>query len=156
LPRCRQVASVLRRRGLKIAVGGPGVSGTPDAYRGSFDILFIGEAENTWPQFLRDWETGEPKTEYRQIEKPDLTASPMPDSRSLAPFAKTYAMGSVQTTRGCPFDCEFCDVIYLFGRRSRHKPIETVLAEVRAMQRLGMQSVFFCDDEFIGDPKYVK
>ncbi|MFQ5490634.1 MAG: radical SAM protein, partial [Phycisphaerae bacterium] len=67
-----------------------------------------------------------------------------------------YLMGAVQTTRGCPFDCEFCDVIHLFGRQPRHKAIDSVLAEVAALEKLGMRMVFFCDDNFIGRPKYAK
>lgn len=156
MPRCREIAAVFRERGTRVAIGGPGVSGTPEAYRGDFDMLFIGEAERTWPQFLKDWEAGCHRDEYRQIVKPDLTNSPLPRWDSLVHDLPKYAMGCVQTTRGCPFDCEFCDVIYLFGRRARHKPIERVLEEVRALQRLGMASIFFCDDEFLGDPRYAK
>lgn len=156
LPRCREVAAVFRGRGIPVAIGGPGVSGTPDAYRGDFDILFIGEAELTWPAFLEDWLAGKEQSEYRQIDKPDLAASPMPRWDSIVDDLPRYAMGCVQTTRGCPFDCEFCDVIYLFGRRSRHKPVDRVLEEVIALEKLGMKSIFFCDDEFIGDPRYAK
>jgi Radical SAM superfamily/B12 binding domain/Domain of unknown function (DUF4070) len=156
LPRCRELARVFRAKGIPVAIGGPGVSGTPDAYRGDFDILFIGEAEYTWPAFLRDWRQGCYRSEYRQIEKPDLAESPMPRWDAIENDLPKYAMGCVQTTRGCPFDCEFCDVIYLFGRRSRHKPIDRVLAEVSALEKLGMRSIFFCDDEFIGDARYAK
>ena len=156
LPRCREVAAVFRARGIPVAIGGPGVSGTPEEYRDAFDILFIGEAEKTWPQFLRDWEAGTPKAEYRQIEKPDLADSPRPRWDSIAADFPKYAMGGIQTTRGCPFDCEFCDVIYLFGRRARHKPIAHVLEEVQALERLGTRQVFFADDEFIGDTRYTK
>ncbi|MFT3764355.1 MAG: radical SAM protein [Minicystis sp.] len=62
----------------------------------------------------------------------------------------------MQTTRGCPFDCEFCDVIYLYGRRQRHKPVRQVLDEVRALSALGSRTIFFTDDEFVGDPAYTK
>lgn len=156
LPRCREVAAVFRDRGILVAIGGPGVSGSPVEYREHFDVLFIGEVEKTWPQFLKEWVAGGHKPEYRQIEKPDLADSPRPRWDSIAADLSKYAMGGVQTTRGCPFDCEFCDVIYLFGRRARHKPIEHVLEEVRALERLGVSAVFFADDEFIGDAKYTK
>ncbi len=156
LPRGREVARIFRERGTPVAAGGPGVSGSPNEYRGEFDYLFIGEAEFTWPEFLRDWQAGSPRPEYRQIDKPDLADSPLPRWDSIAGDFGRYAMGMVQTTRGCPFDCEFCDVIYLFGRRARHKPIANVLEEVKALQRLGMTTIFFADDEFIGDPKYTK
>jgi radical SAM superfamily enzyme YgiQ (UPF0313 family) len=154
--RCLQLGALFRSRGLRTAMGGPGVSSSPHEYRDHFDILFIGEVEETWPRFLRDWEAGSPGTEYRQIEKPDMAASPAPQWDSIAADLTKYSLGGVQTTRGCPFDCEFCDVIYLFGRRARHKPIAQVIEEVRTLQRLGMTSVFFCDDEFIGDRAYAK
>jgi radical SAM family protein/uncharacterized protein DUF4070/B12 binding protein len=154
--RCREVAAIFRQRKIPTAIGGPGVSSSPYEYRDDFDILFIGEVEKTWPQFLRDWTASKHKAEYRQIEKPDLTESPLPKWDSIAGDLQKYAMGCVQTTRGCPFDCEFCDVIYLFGRRARHKPIANILEEVKALERLGLSTIFFCDDEFIGDPKYTK
>ena len=154
--RARQVAEVFRKRGVPVAVGGPGVSGMPDQYRPHFDILFIGEAERTWPRFLHDWARGEHEAEYRQIEKLDLADSPLPRWDSIARDLGRYALGGVQTTRGCPFDCEFCDVIYLYGRRARHKPVDQVLEEVAVLERLGMTHVLFCDDEFVGDPRYAK
>ncbi len=157
LKRSREIAAVFRERSIPVAVGGPGVSGTPQHYQDDFDILFIGEAEKTWPEFLRQWEAGSYRSEYRQINKPDLTESPLPDWSSIsAVMKKRYGMGCIQTTRGCPFDCEFCDVIQLFGRQPRHKSIKNILEEVRVMERLDMSSVFFCDDEFSGDPKYTK
>jgi radical SAM superfamily enzyme YgiQ (UPF0313 family) len=154
--RCVQVGRVFREQGIPVAVGGPGVSSAPDSYRPHFDHLFIGEAEKTWPRFLLDWRAGAPKPEYRQIEKLDLEDSPMPGWGSIAADLTKYAFGGVQTTRGCPFDCEFCDVIYLYGRKARHKGIPQILEEVRRLERLGMQNIFFADDEFIGDRKYTK
>jgi len=82
--------------------------------------------------------------------------SPPPRWDSIANQMKSYLVGAVQTMRGCPFDCEFCDVIYLFGRRPRTKPIDGVLEEVAALERLGMERIFFSDDNFIGDPRYAK
>jgi len=156
LPRCSQLARLFRARGIPVAIGGPGVSASPDEYRSDFDILFVGEAEETWPEFLRDWTAGTQRREYRQIAKLDLAQSPKPRWNSIAGDLGKYAFGGVQTTRGCPFDCEFCDVIYLYGRRARHKPIPQVLEEIEALERLGMSTVFFADDEFIGDPRYTK
>ncbi len=149
-----RIASVFRKRGVLTGVGGPGVSVHPRAYRDHFDVLFIGEAEDTWPEFLRDLERGEPRREYRQITKPSLEDSPAPDWDGLD--CGSYAMGTVQTTRGCPFDCDFCDVIYLFGRRMRHKPVERVLAEIRELSRRGFRTAFITDDEFVGDRRYTK
>jgi len=148
------IAQVFRKRGIPVVVGGPGVSSAPEDYRDYFDILFIGEAELTWPQFIADWKASNHRREYRQITPPDIDISPLPrwDSIDVA----EYICGAVQTTRGCPFDCEFCDVIYLNGRRPRHKPIDKVLQEVQALQGLGIQSILLSDDNFTGTPRFAK
>ena len=156
LRRAKEIAQIFRRRGIPVAIGGPGVSSAPERCRDFFDILFIGEAEYTWPQFIADWKAGNYRNEYRQITKPPMEISPLPRWDSLTEHLKDYALGAVQTTRGCPFDCEFCDVIYLFGRRPRHKPISRVLEEVSALQNLGVERIFFCDDNFIGNIRYTK
>ncbi|KKL02207.1 hypothetical protein LCGC14_2626630, partial [marine sediment metagenome] len=96
------------------------------------------------------------KPTYYQIEKPELDQSPPPRWDSIEQDMPHYGMGAIQTTRGCPYDCEFCDVIYLFGRRQRHKSIRTVIEELRTMARFGYEWIFFCDDEFGGDRKYAK
>ena len=156
LPWAIDVADIAHRRGIPVVIGGPGVSGSPERCRRVFDVVFIGEAELTWPQFLDDWKTGRHRSEYRQVQRPDMGTSPAPRWDGVADIAKNYLMGAVQTTRGCPFDCDFCDVIHLFGRQPRHKAVATVLAEVAALERLGVGKVFFCDDNFIGRPKYAK
>ncbi|MBM3242625.1 radical SAM protein [Candidatus Poribacteria bacterium] len=156
LPRARQIAQIFRKRGVPVAIGGAGVTSAPEACREFFDIVFIGEAELTWPRFMADWKAGAYQREYRQITKPDLTLSPIPRWDSIANDMNSYLVGAVQTARGCPFDCEFCDVAYLYGHRPRHKPIDKVLEEVRVLEQLGMQTVSFCDDNFIGNPRYTK
>jgi len=154
--RAREIAAFFRQRGIPVAIGGPGVSGSPDRCREYFDILFIGEAELTWPQFLREWQAGSFRPEYRQIEKPDIALSPMPKWDSIISDVDKYAMGSVQTTRGCPYDCEFCDVVYLNGRGQRHKSVDRVLEEVKVLERLGVSTVYFADDNLVGDHRYAK
>ncbi|MDX1500775.1 MAG: radical SAM protein [Thermoanaerobaculia bacterium] len=149
-----RIASVFRKRGVLTGVGGPGVSVHPRSYREHFDVLFIGESEETWPEFLSDLAAGEHRDEYRQITKPSLEDSPAPDWDGID--CSAYAMGTVQTTRGCPFDCDFCDVIYLFGRKMRHKPVERVLDEIRELARRGFRTAFITDDEFVGDRRYTK
>ena len=152
LPRAKTIAEIFRKRGTPVVIGGSGVSSAPEQCRDSFDILFIGEAELTWPQFIADWQSGNHQTEYRQIDPPDLSTSPLPRWDLLAKDMKNYFLSAVQTTRGCPFDCEFCDVIYLFGRQPRHKPIDHVLEEIRLQKSLGVERIFICDDNFIGSP----
>src|SRR5712664_3521369 len=148
IERAKQVGRILRRRGLLVAVGGPGVSSSPELYRDDFDILFIGEAEHTWPRFIDEWKAGGHRSEYRQVGKVDMAHSPRPRWDKVD--IDRYYVGGVQTTRGCPFDCEFCDVIYIYGRQPRHKSVEQVMQEIRALERLGTESIFLCDDNFIG------
>lgn len=156
LPRAVELAGIFRRRGLPVVIGGPGVSGAPDVCRDAFDVVFLGEAELTWPRFLGEWKRGTHRREYRQVERPDLAASPVPRWGSIAEDVARYRLAGVQTTRGCPYDCEFCDVIHLFGRRPRHKPVEAVIEEIVQLQELGAWRIFICDDDFIGDKRYAK
>lgn len=157
IPRIKEIANIFRKRDSLVAVGGPGVSAAPHLLsKAEYDIMFIGEAEKTWPQFLKDWEKGNYHRTYWQIEKIDISDSPAPKWDSIVEDFSLYANGCVQTTRGCPFDCEFCDVIFLYGRRPRHKPIGNVLREIKTLQELGMRTIFICDDEFIGDIRYAK
>ena len=116
IPRAIELAGVFQRRGLTVAIGGPGVSGAPELCRGVFDVVFLGEAEITWPRFLQEWKQGTHRNEYRQVERPDLSTSPAPRWDSVTADIKRYRIAGVQTTRGCPYDCEFCDVIHLASR----------------------------------------
>lgn len=156
IPRAVEIAKSIKRRGIPVVIGGPGVSGSPEQCRGIFDVIFLGEAELTWPRFLQEWKHGIHRNEYRQVERPDLTNSPAPRWDSVASSIARYRLAGVQTTRGCPYDCEFCDVIHLFGRQPRHKPVARVIEEIMTLQKLGAQRVFICDDDFIGDKKYAK
>jgi radical SAM superfamily enzyme YgiQ (UPF0313 family) len=156
VPRMLQLCHEFRRRGTMTVVGGPAVSGTPERFRNVADVVFLGEAELTWPKFLAEWPEGRHQREYRQVQRPDITLSPRPRWDSMGDLSKSYSLGAVQTTRGCPFDCEFCDVIHLFGRQPRHKPVETVLEEIAALEKRGIRRIFFCDDDFIARPKYTK
>ncbi|HYH95732.1 radical SAM protein [Hyalangium sp.] len=146
----------LRQEGTVMVAGGPGISSAPEEFRPYFDAIFVNEAERTWPQFLRDYEQGAIKPEYRQIEKPGLEESPPPRWCNVAANVPEYEWAMVQTTRGCPFDCQFCDVIYLYGRRQRHKPVGQVIGEIRTLEALGARGIFFADDEFVGNPDYAK
>ncbi len=156
LPRAIELAEIFRKRGSLVAIGGPGVSGSPDVCRGVFDIVFLGEAELTWPQFLDEWQRGVHRNEYRQVERPDLSQSPIPCWDSVQAELTQYRLAGVQTTRGCPYDCEFCDVIHLYGRQPRHKPVDRVIEEIKLLQKLGARRIFVCDDDFIGDARYAK
>lgn len=156
LRRAKEVARIFRSRGVLIAMGGVGVSTTPEHYRDVADVLFFGEAELTWPQFITEWKAGRYRSQYRQVVKPALEISPVPRWDIIADRMHNYLLGAVQTTRGCPFNCEFCDVVSLFGNMPRNKPITRILEEVNTLANLGMGHIFFSDDNFIGNPGYTK
>jgi radical SAM superfamily enzyme YgiQ (UPF0313 family) len=154
LPRAIDLGRLFRKRGTPVVIGGPGVSSIPQKCRPEFDVLFLGEGELIWPRFLKEFKLGCHRSEYRQVDRPDLTGVPVPRWDLVKNDLPRYQMVGAQTTRGCPFDCEFCDVIHLYGRKPRHKHVDTVLKEIALLQKLGGRRVFLCDDDFIGDWKY--
>jgi radical SAM superfamily enzyme YgiQ (UPF0313 family) len=154
--RVRSICQILRSRGIPIAMGGPAVSVTPDVYVDMADYLFVGEAEQTWPLFIKEWLAGSPRRMYRQVIKPNMSEAPIPRWSAIDGEMNRYFLGAVQTSRGCPYDCEFCDVPFIFGHLSRWKPVPQVLSEIEALQKLGVESIFFVDDNFIGDLKYAR
>jgi radical SAM superfamily enzyme YgiQ (UPF0313 family) len=154
--RVSAVSRLFRERGVMVGIGGPAASTTPERYVDLADVVFIGEAEYIWPAFLEEWRNGKARRIYRQVIKPELEVSKPPRWELLGEDINRYLMGSVQTSRGCPFDCEFCDVPYIFGHRSRWKPVADVIQEIKIQYELGVRRIFFCDDNFIGDLRYVR
>ncbi len=149
-----ELADEFRRRGKFVVAGGPFASLCPEELRGKVDVLFVDEAEYTWPQFLRDYEEGGWQPEYHQAEKPSMHDSPLPRFDLLR--VDSYRTMTIQFARGCPFNCEFCDIIVMYGRRPRTKSVEQVMAEVREIHRLGIRNIFVVDDNFIGNKKEAK
>ncbi len=145
------LADAFRRRGRTVLLGGPFATLEPERCAPHADVLFVGEAERTLPRFCRDFERGEHLPRYEEREPVDLAQSPVPRYELLRP--RMYASLPVQTSRGCPFTCEFCDVIVMQGRRPRTKPAEHVLQEIEAIRRAGGDSIFFTDDNFVGNPR---
>jgi radical SAM superfamily enzyme YgiQ (UPF0313 family) len=150
--RMTEILHELKARGIFTIVGGPWITVAENWFDGYVDVIFIGEAEDTWPQFLKEWQQGLHQYRYEQIEKTDMAKVPIP-RYDLVKF-REYAMGCVQTSRGCPFQCEFCDIIVIFGRRPRIKTPEMV--EIDAQHRLGVRVIFLVDDNFIGNKKVAK
>src|SRR5438105_246633 len=152
--RMREILTELKERGTFVAVGGPWVSVQEDYFGDLADVIFVGEAEETWPQFLDDWQRGRPQRRYEQAEKTDMTRVPTPRFDLLK--MRHYLFGSVQFSRGCPFQCEFCDIIVTFGRRPRLKTSAQILAELEALRRQKIDIAFIVDDNLIGNKKAIK
>ena len=149
-----ELAAEFRRRGKFVVAGGPLASLCPEELRDKVDVVFVDEAEYTWPQFLKDYAAGQWHAEYRQDEKPSMHDSPLPRFDLLK--INEYRSMTIQFTRGCPFTCEFCDIIVMYGRRPRAKTVDQVMAEVREIHRLGATNIFVVDDNFIGNKKEAK
>jgi len=149
-----ELAREFRRRGKFVVAGGPFASLCPEELQGQVDVLFVDEAEYTWPQFLKDFERGEWKPEYRQHEKPSMHDSPLPRFDLLK--IDRYRTMTIQFARGCPFNCEFCDIIVMYGRKPRTKTVAQVMAEVTEIHGLGLSNIFVVDDNFIGNKPQAK
>jgi radical SAM superfamily enzyme YgiQ (UPF0313 family) len=150
----KAVVKQCKTRGKRVAVGGPYVTTTiedlPDA-----DHVFLGEAETTLPEFVKDLANGTAKRQYKALERPPLSATPLAHFH-LANL-KRYSAMCVQYSRGCPFSCEFCDIIEIYGRVPRTKSNQQMLAEFQALLDLNWRgTVFIVDDNFIGNKKNVR
>ncbi len=145
-----EILRQLRTLPAVVAVGGPFVTVNEGTFETLCDVRFIGEAETTWPAFLNAVASGAPtEARYQQAEKTDMTQVPVPRFDLLKPGC--YGTAPVQFSRGCPFLCEFCDIITIFGRRPRVKRPEQVLAELDAVIAQRFKGCFLVDDNFIGN-----
>jgi radical SAM superfamily enzyme YgiQ (UPF0313 family) len=148
----RMHAILERLRGARgeVIVGGPYCSVAESQFKDLCDTRFIGEAEETWPEYLIALGRGEPVADrYEQAAKSDMEKVPTP--RYDLVKSKHYVMASLQFSRGCPFLCEFCDIITIFGRRPRLKTNAQMLAEFDAVRDAGFNFCFLVDDNFIGN-----
>lgn len=149
-----QVIERCKKLNATIVAGGPLFTSNAEYYD-SVDHLVLNEAEITLPLFLRDLRDGIPKHMYTSDEWADITATPLPrwDLVNL----KNYTSMNVQYSRGCPYDCDFCDITVLYGRKPRTKTRKQVLTELDALLDAGWKgSVFFVDDNFIGNKGKLK
>jgi radical SAM superfamily enzyme YgiQ (UPF0313 family) len=152
--RMREIMTELKQLGILVAVGGPWIS-VEEAYFGALiDHIFIGEAEETWPRFLEDLANGRAERRYEQADRTDMHRVPPP--RLDLVNLDHYAFASVQFTRGCPFTCEFCDIIVMFGRKPRLKSPGQIVAELDSLRRHRAETVFIVDDNLIGNKKAIK
>jgi radical SAM superfamily enzyme YgiQ (UPF0313 family) len=145
--RCREL-------GVRTVVGGP-IASSLSAAELEADHVVIGEAEDIVANLAGELEAGTARPVYQAVERPALDRSPMPDFSLIR--MKRYSTMTVQYSRGCPFNCEFCDIIEIYGRRPRAKPVAQFLAEFDQLYAAGWRGpVFIVDDNFIGDKVRVR
>jgi radical SAM superfamily enzyme YgiQ (UPF0313 family) len=138
-----------RARGLRTVIGGPIASSIPAAELKA-DHVVIGEAESLMSGLALDIEQGTARDIYQAAERPEMQTSPLPDLSLIK--MRRYSTMAVQYSRGCPFNCEFCDIIEIYGRRPRTKAVAQVLAELDQLRTAGWrEAVFIVDDNFIGN-----
>ena len=147
LEKCKQLNT-------KVVAGGPLFTAESEEFP-NVDYLVLNEAEITLPLFLKDLENGCAKHVYSTEDFADITTTPVPDW-SLVDMKK-YASMDIQFSRGCPYNCDFCEIVQLYGRKVRTKNSEQVINELEALYSTGWRSgVFFVDDNFIGNKKVLK
>ncbi|MFP4036505.1 MAG: B12-binding domain-containing radical SAM protein, partial [Desulfobacteraceae bacterium] len=148
------IISRCKAAGLMVVAGGPLFTSEPERFE-DVDHFVLNEAELTLPRFLEDLNKGCPKRIYSTTEFADIKKTP-PPLWELAELKK-YAGMSIQFSRGCPFDCEFCNVTALFGHRPRIKTAGQIIRELDDLYNRGWRgNVFFVDDNFIGNKRYLK
>lgn len=150
----RAILQRCREHGLRTVAGGPLFTADPGSFPEA-DHLVLGEAETSLGGFLADLAAGNPADRYGPGPHPELSLTPVP-MWELVDFGQ-YATLSIQYSRGCPYDCEFCDITVLYGRKVRTKNRAQVLAELDLLHGLGWRDdVFFVDDNFIGNRRKLK
>ncbi len=146
----KEVIKRCEKLGVRTVAGGPLFTTNPEEFDGMIDHFVLNEAENTLPPFLENLKNGTAKHIYASNEWPDIRKTPIPLWKLID--MRKYASMSIQCSRGCPFDCEFCDIVVLNGRKPRTKDKDQLLGELDALYNQGWRgSVFVVDDNFIGN-----
>ena len=149
-----QIINRAHRAGKKIVVGGPDPTCQPDIYK-SADFLVLGEGENTIPYLITDLINGLDSGVYKSEGLATISDSVVP-RYDLIKF-QDYIMMGIQFSRGCPYNCEYCNVIELFGRKPRTKSIESIIGELESLYNFGYRGhIFFVDDNFFGNRNKVE
>ncbi|MFH1714344.1 MAG: B12-binding domain-containing radical SAM protein [Candidatus Nealsonbacteria bacterium] len=146
----REIINISKNNGKKIIAGGPLFTTGFEEFLDDIDHFILGEAEATLPLFLDDFKNGNAKKIYKSDQWPDISKSPVPLWELID--KKNYASMGIQLSRGCPFNCEFCDIVLLNGRFPRTKNENQLLNELDVLYQMGWRgSLFFVDDNFIGN-----
>ena len=145
-----------KARGKTVVVGGPYPTSVPErVLAAGADFLVRGEAENLLDELLAVLKEGKPQKVLESSSKPAMTSSPVPRFDLIQP--SDYLTMCIQTSRGCPYNCEFCDVVSLYGRKPRYKHPDQVMTELESLYQLGWRrEVFFADDNFIGNKDHAR
>lgn len=149
-----KVIDLCKDAGLTVVAGGPLFSGEYESFD-HVDHFVLNEGEITLPEFLKDWAAGNPQRIYRSADYADMAQSPVPMWELVD--MDNYDSMSIQLSRGCPFNCDFCNITAMLGHRPRLKTTAQILAELDKMYALGWhRNVFFVDDNFIGNKQFLK
>ncbi|MCP4132145.1 MAG: B12-binding domain-containing radical SAM protein, partial [bacterium] len=152
-----EIAQKYREQGIPVIIGGIHPTVLPEEVAPHADAIVIGEAELIWEQVIKDFEAGSLKKVYKGKKLHDLKGLPMPRRDLFEKNRDKYNyFNTIQTTRGCPYDCEFCSTGIISGRKIRKRPIDEVVAEIKEMKFGKMRLVAFYDDAINSDPKYAK
>jgi hypothetical protein len=152
--RIAQLSRAFRARKIPVALGGAFATLDTELARPLADHLFVGEAEYTWPTFLREFSANQANSLYVQKDFVDINDSPPPDWTFID--GADYLYMTVQTARGCPNHCDFCDAVRLIGHKHRCKPIDQVIVEVNNAYEAGCEVIFFSDDNFMVNQRYTE
>jgi radical SAM superfamily enzyme YgiQ (UPF0313 family) len=152
--RAYEISDEFRKRGKKVILGGIHPTILPGEALSHCDAVCLGEAEKIWGDILQDFQNGTLRRQYRQDQPTDLDEYPVLNRREVRK-RKTifFDIGTIETSRGCPYDCDFCSVSIMHGRKMRHRPLKPLLNE---MERIDNRLLFFVDNNIISSAPYAK
>lgn len=145
------IADRFRNMGKTVFVGGIHATALPEEAKQHADAVAIGEGDLIWPKMLKDFAEGRLEPFYKADKLATLEALPVPRRDLMPRFSRHIGMASIQTTRGCPYDCTFCSITSVFGRQFRKRPIAEVIQEIEALDQ---NLIIMVDDNIVADPDY--
>lgn len=151
-PRAYQLAAGFRQRNIPVVMGGFHATLAPDECQEHADALVLGEAEESWPRLLKDFEAGRMQPRYQAQKLSNLKNLPVPRYDLLD--LKRYKLLNIpsQTTRGCPYNCSYCEVTQVYGGKFRHRPVDEVINEIKEIRRVTQSDfIYFVDDNFVAN-----